>query len=247
MLKNGVCFISRKKINICTALFFFFVLCAAIAIVQPEIKKTEETTLSYGIANKIIVIDPGHGGFDPGAWRGDVLEKDITLQISKKLAERLSQAGAMVILLRETDCALIPEGDDEAVGGLKHQDLANRVKKANEAGADLFISIHANADLSPKWSGAQTFYNSKSEQSKALAEAIQEELIRILGNTNRKVKTGNYYVLEHTEMPAVIVEVGFISNPREARLLTSSEYQSKLAYAIFSGIVKSQAQNMNDN
>ncbi|MBC7075405.1 MAG: N-acetylmuramoyl-L-alanine amidase CwlD [Syntrophomonadaceae bacterium] len=204
-------------------------------------------TLSYGIANKIIVIDPGHGGFDPGAWRGDVLEKDITLQISKKLAERLSQAGAMVILLRETDCALIPEGDDEAVGGLKHQDLANRVKKANEARADLFISIHANADLSPKWSGAQTFYNSKSEQSKALAEAIQEELIRILGNTNRKVKTGNYYVLEHTEMPAVIVEVGFISNPREARLLTSSEYQSKLAYAIFSGIVKSQAQNMNDN
>ncbi len=246
MFKNRSGFISKKKLIIFTVLFLFLVLCHVPVINQLKVEEKEGTVLSYGVANKIIVIDPGHGGFDPGAWRGNIFEKDITLQISKKLAENLSKAGAMVIMLRETDCALTPENSG-TLRERKRQDLINRVKRANQVKADLYISIHINADPSPKWSGAQTFYSSRSEQSKVLAETIQEELTRILGNTNRKAKTGNYYILEHVDMPAVIVEAGFISNPEEARLLIDSEYQARVAYAVFSGIVKSQVRDMAGN
>lgn len=230
-------FLKEKNKKVCVSLCLFLTLCCIAAYSKDE---AENPVLSYGIASKIIVVDPGHGGFDPGAWRGDIKEKDITLQIAKKLQRHLSEAGAMVVLLRENDDDLAADNFSGTVRERKRQDLANRVKKAREAKADLFISVHTNADPSPRWSGAQTFYNAKSETSKMIAETIQDELTRILGNTTRKAKTGSYYIIDKTEMPAVIVEVGFISNAEEARLLTDSGYQNKVAYAIFSGIVKSQ-------
>jgi len=118
--------------------------------------------------------------------------------------------------------------------------LAVRVARAEENKADIFISIHANADVSPRWSGAQTFYSGHSEKSKKIAIAIQDELTRVLGNTNRKAKTGTYYITDKTDMAAVIVEIGFLSNPNEEKLLISEDYQNKLVFAIFSGIAKSQ-------
>jgi len=228
----------EKKKSIAMALFLFVVLCGVIAFSE---NAAQQPVLAYGIASKIIVVDPGHGGFDPGAWRGSLLEKDITLQISKKLQAYLSEAGAVVILLREKDEDLAPAPFKGSVRERKRSDLAARVESANKSKADIYVSIHTNADTSPRWSGAQTFYNSKSDASKILAEAIQEEFIRVLGNTKRKAKTGNYYIIDKTEMPAVIAEVGFISNPVEARLLSDDEYQERIAYAIFSGIIKSQS------
>lgn len=206
---------------------------------------SEKPVISYGMANKIIVVDPGHGGADPGAVRGGYVEKDITLQVSKKLADYLSQAGAMVILLREDDRDLAGDANS-SLASRKRADLKKRAAIANEAKADLYISVHTNADPSPKWSGAQTFYNSGSARSKVLAVMIQEELVKGLGNTKRKAKPGNYYLLNQTAMPAVIVEIGFISNPGEARQLSSSEYQSKVAFSIFSGIAKSQLQEYDE-
>lgn len=231
---------SEKKQSKALALFLFCALCGLISLSGTD----EEPVLSYGIASKLIVVDPGHGGFDPGAWRGNLLEKDITLQISKKLQAYLSGGGAVVVLLRENDEDLAPKPFKGSVRERKRADLAARVQAANKSGADIYISIHANADVSPRWSGAQTFYNGKSEASKILAEAIQDELTRVLGNTKRKAKTGNYYIIDKTEMPAVIAEVGFISNPAEARLLTDSSYQDRVAYAIFSGIIKSQSKEI---
>jgi len=239
LLKGRSCFISTKKLIITAAPIIFLVLCFLVAHTE-EI--TKQMVLSYGIANKVIVVDPGHGGFDPGAWRGDIFEKDITLEISKRLAGDLSQAGAMVILLRKDDSDLAGETSGK-IRDRKRQDLINRVKKANQAKADMYISVHANADPCAQWFGAQTFYNGKSEQSKFMAETIQEELTTILENTNRKAKPGNYYIIDRTEMPAVIVEVGFISNPKEAKLLSDPQYQAKVAYAIFSGVVKSQTRD----
>lgn len=206
----------------------------------------EREVLSYGLANKIIVVDAGHGGSDPGAVRGEYLEKDITLQVSKKLAQYLSQAGALVIMLREDDQDL-SEDPQASIAERKRSDLRQRVKTANQSGADLYISIHANADLSPKWSGAQTFYHAGSERSKVTAVLIQEELTRILGNTDRKAKSGSYYILSRTQMPSVIVEIGFISNPGEARRLTDQQYQSKLAYAVFSGIAKGEIRDYDED
>ncbi len=235
-IKPPELYFEKKKSKV-LALVLFCALCGLIALWGTE---EQEPVLSYGIASKLIVIDPGHGGFDPGAWRGDVLEKNVTLQISKKLQTYLGGAGAVVILLRENDEDLAPQPFKGSVRERKLADLAARVKAANKSRADFYISVHTNADVSPRWSGAQTFYNGKSEESKVLAETIQEEFTRVLGNTKRKAKTGSYYIIDKTEMPAVIAEVGFISNPDEARLLTSSAYQEKVAYAIFSGIIKSQ-------
>ena len=198
------------------------------------------TVLSYGVANKVIVIDPGHGGLDQGATRGKYIESDITLQISKKLAQNLSQAGAMVIMLRENESDLAGDEFTGTIGQHKREDMKKRVAKANQARADLYISIHTNAVPNTVWTGAQTFYKPNDEESKIIAKAVQEELSKTLGNTKRKAAPGSYFVLNHTKMPAILIETGFISNPREAALLADGKYQSKLAFAIFSGVAKSQ-------
>lgn len=198
------------------------------------------TVLSYGVANKVIVIDPGHGGLDQGATRGKYIESDITLQISKKLAQNLSQAGAMVIMLRENESDLAGDEFTGTIGQHKREDMKKRVAKANQARADLYISIHTNAVPNTVWTGAQTFYKPNNEESKIIAKAVQEELSKALGNTKRKAAPGGYFVLNHTKMPAILIETGFISNPGEAALLADGKYQSKLAFAIFSGVAKSQ-------
>jgi len=230
-------FIPQRTYRIGMAAFLLFIL--GLAVVWGE--RPVAQVASYAVANRVIVIDPGHGGFDPGAQRGEFKEKEITLAISRKLEQNLSKAGAMVILLRDSDESL---SDSELKGSLserKRQDLGRRVEKANEAKADLYISIHANADPSPRWRGAQTFYNKNSTEAKLLAESIQQELTAGLGNTNRKALAGNYYIIDKTKMPAVIVEVGFLSNPEEARLLSQPDYQQRVATAIFTGITKYQA------
>lgn len=226
-----VIYFPRRKSTIILVGALMFCLCLSL-VITANVK--EMPVISYAVANKIIVIDPGHGGTDAGAVRGKIIEKDITLSISQKLAQELSQAGAAVIMIRNSDTDMMPEGQKFH----KREDLKVRVQKANESKADLYISIHTNADSNPRWFGAQTFYNPSSEASKLLAESIQGELTRILANTTRQALRGDYYVMNNTEMPAVIVEVGFISNPREGELLSKEDYQKKVAYAILSGIAK---------
>jgi len=204
----------------------------------------EQEVFSYAVANKVIVIDPGHGGIDTGASRGNVVEKDITLAIAQRLAADLSQGGALVILLRENGKDLAGDDFQGRIRDRKRRDMNTRVRRANEAKADMLISIHTNAELGSTSSGAQTFYQPGDEKSKIIAVGIQEELGRLLGNTKRKAVGGRYFVLEKTHMPAVLVEVGFISNPREARLLTDATYQSKVAYAIFSGVTRAALQEL---
>lgn len=198
--------------------------------------------MSYSLANKVIAVDAGHGGFDPGAKRGDITEDKITLAISKLLQKNLSEAGSLVVMVREDERDLSDENFSGSLKERKRQDLARRAEKANKAKAKLYVSIHVNADPSPRWRGAQVFYDSSSEAGKQAAVAIQEELTRILGNTKRKALPGNYYITQKTEMPAVIVEVGFISNPEEGKLLVDPDYQAKVAYAIYAGIAKAQNQ-----
>ncbi len=210
----------------------------ALIIINNYISTENSTEVfSYGLAGKIIVIDPGHGGIDVGASRGNIYEKDITLEISEKLSQQLAQAGALVIMLRENESDL---AGDEYVGRIrdhKNEDLRMRVEIANESKADLFLSIHTNASPNSKWSGAQTFYKPNDEESRNTAESIQKELRGKLGNTKREIAPGNFYVLKNANMPAVMVEVGFLSNPKEAQLLTDFEYQYKLVQAIIMGLI----------
>lgn len=227
----------RKTGSIILAIILLPLLCIWGVSIQAA---QEQKVLSYALINHVIVVDAGHGGFDPGAiGPAKNLEKDITLPISNKLAHFLSQSGALVINVRDKDGDLAGEDFSGSLRERKRKDLAARVAIAEENKADIFISIHTNADVSPRWAGAQTFYNGNSEQAKKMAVAIQEELTVTLGNTTRKAKPGNYYVTNKTDMVAVIVEVGFLSNPQEEQLLIADEYQDKVAYAVFSGIAKS--------
>lgn len=241
MFKGRVYFFPRKVYRPALIAVLIMILCG-LTIAG---KESEQEVVSYALVNKVIVVDPGHGGIDPGASRGEYVEKEITLAIARKLADKLSQAGAMVVLLRDSDTDLVEKDFSGTIAARKRQDLNNRVKKANEGKADMYISIHTNADPSPRWSGAQTFYNKSSKESKLLAVCIQDKITETLKNTERKAAPGQYYVLEHTAMPAVIVEVGFISNAEEAQNLTDKAYQARISEVIFSGIAQAQNQEYN--
>lgn len=236
-LVNKVIYIKKKPAAIFMAVTLLTILCifGIRSAGQPE-----QPVMSFLIANRTIVVDAGHGGIDPGTSHNHLQEKEITLAISRKLAKYLSQAGAQVINLRQSDEDLCGKHFKGTIRERKRKDLSLRVERAIQNKADLYISIHTNAELSPRWSGAQTFYQGNNEKSKALAECIQEEFKSLLGNTKREAKSGHYFILDKTTMPTVIAEVGFLSNPQEAKLLASSAYQDKVAYAIFCGVVRSQ-------
>ncbi|NLP37394.1 MAG: N-acetylmuramoyl-L-alanine amidase CwlD [Firmicutes bacterium] len=188
------------------------------------------------LKGKVIVLDPGHGGYDPGVMKNGIEEKEIVLKIAFKLRDYLQAAGARVVMTRESDRDFL---DVPAAGPKKQQDMTNRMQIVNAAGPDLFISLHVNAIGSPIWHGAQVFYKTDCTASKEYAEKIQQELRRVLGNTERQIKPGNYYVLNHADSAAVLVECGFLSHPREAQELCEPAYQSKVAWAVYGGILRS--------
>lgn len=189
------------------------------------------------LRNRIIVIDAGHGGIDPGAiGKQGTLEKDITLKVARQLGYVLSQAGAEVILTRDSDTDL-SDPDLRGPSAKKRQDLRRRVELANGEGAEAYVSIHVNSFPSSKFSGAQAFYQVGQPGGEILAKAIQEELRRVLQNTDRVAKGMNLYINRKTSMPSVTVEIGFISNPNEELLMKNPEYQNKVVWAVFMGLV----------
>ncbi len=209
-------------------------LFAILKYVSYSVEQKTIETLSTALAGKIIVIDPGHGGKDRGAQsKNGTLEKDINLEVSKRLAFMLGQAGAAVIMTREADVWLAnPDAPHK-----KRSDLLNRVNIANNKGADVFISIHANSfPADPSKRGAQVFSQPGSEEGKLLAQCIHGELKRLL-DTVRNPKQIDFFI-RNSKVPAVIVEMGFLSNPKDEKLLLDSAYQSKMAYSIYCGLVQ---------
>ncbi|OAT81121.1 N-acetylmuramoyl-L-alanine amidase [Desulfotomaculum copahuensis] len=171
-----------------------------------------------------IVIDPGHGGKDPGAvGHSGLKEANVNLQVALKVAEKLQRAGLSVKLTRTTDAFV---------------DLQPRCDIANSWGADYFVSIHCNSAGAPQAYGTETYCYKFGGKGEVLAKAIQAELIAATGRANRGVKEANFYVLRKTSMPAVLTELAFISNLEEERLLASAAYQEKCAMAIAKGIGK---------
>jgi len=171
----------------------------------------------------IIMIDPGHGG-EPGAiGPSGVREKDINLLVAERLHLLLADAGIEAYMTRI--------GDEEV-------SLAKRAEKANNISADYFISIHCNAANSPTAHGTETYHYPGSVKGRALAQAVQQELVSATGLADRGVKEANFYVLRMTAMPAILVELAFLSNPEEERLLIDPEFQTKCARAIWEGIKK---------
>ncbi len=203
--------------------------CIMIAAGIADSRRTVHTMLP--VENRVVIIDAGHGGFDPGkTGTNGENEKDINLKIALCLRQYLEQSGAVVIVTRI---------DDEALGDSKKADMNERRSITNNSGGDILVSIHQNAFTSDSASGAQVFYYKTSEDGKRLAEAIQQSLIDTLDSDNSRLAKSNsdYYVLKTTEIPAAIVECGFLSNAREEALLNTDEYQQKIAWAIYKGIL----------
>lgn len=198
---------------------------------------TSVQTFGLSIESKVIAIDAGHGGFDPGkVGVTGVHEKDINLQIAMKLKAQLEAAGATVVMTRSKD---------EGLGGTegkttKNEDMRFRKETINNSGADIMVSIHQNAFTQPKIRGAQVFHYEGAEASKLLATSVQESIRRQVDPSNKRLIKGttSYYVLKVSTMPAIIVECGFLTNPEEEQLLKSEEYQEKMAWAIYMGIVE---------
>lgn len=189
---------------------------------------------SWTLGNRVVVIDAGHGGVDPGAvGKGKVLEKDVTLAVSKRLQALVQQSGAKTIMVRENDSDL---GTSQGLLKRKREDLAQRIQLAMDAQAEVYISIHANSFPDAKMTGAQTFYHSDSPEGKLLAQSIQQELNSM--TKGKRVVKGNQdiYVLKKAHQAAVTVELGFLSNLEEEQLLATPEYQEKLAVAIYQGL-----------
>lgn len=191
------------------------------------------------LSGKVIVIDPGHGGVDGGAvGKGEIVEKEIALDIALMLREYLQGSGAFVVMTRETDRDLAPE-DMKGYSRRKTHDLYKRLEIINKPDHDLFISIHLNAVPSSRWRGAQTFFNPANEESRTLSRFIQDELRKNLGNTDRLArKLTNVFLLKEAKIPGAIVEVGFLSNPDEAELLRQKDYQNKIAVSVYQGILR---------
>jgi N-acetylmuramoyl-L-alanine amidase len=191
------------------------------------------------LSGKIIAIDAGHGGVDGGAESlTGIVEKDITLKLALQVRDYLQQAGALVIMTRENDYDLASPST-KGFSRRKTEDLINRAKLVTKHNADLLVTIHLNSVPSSRWRGAQTFYYPKREESKRLATFIQEEIRLNMNNTDRVANTAStVYLLKILPIPTALVEVGFLSNPEEAQLLSSDVYQRKLAASIYRGILR---------
>jgi len=228
--------VSKRRLKIISFIVGLFVL---FFVLQYDFAEDDSLNAwNLPLSGKIILLDPGHGGPDGGAGTGQTLEKDIALEITKKVRDYLQMQGALVIMTRETDTDLAAP-DTRGYSRRKVEDLKTRLKMINEGDNDFFVSIHLNAIPSSRWSGAQTFYAPQYKENAEAAKFIQDELRTNLKNTTRRAKPiNNVYILKNAKKPGVLVEVGFLSNPAEKEKLKKDSYQEKVAISIYQGITR---------
>lgn len=203
-----------KKLIVAIILFFLFFIFTY--------------TYAYNL-EKIIYIDAGHGGFDGGASVDGIVEKDITLDVSKMLKAYLENIGYECILTRD---------DDSSLAFNKREDIHNRVNMINSSKCLLYISIHVNSFPETKYYGAQTFFNANNNESKKLSELIQNVLKKAT-NTKREAKAiSNVYLVDNVNKTGALVELGFLSNDEERLKLIDKNYQDLMAYFIYIGILE---------
>ena len=204
-----------------------------IIIDVDKINKSSSRTrgnVNGDLSGHLIVLDAGHGGSDRGAvGPSGLTEKEVTLAVALKAERILAENGADVIMTRRTDI------DVASPNASNTEELGARVAKA-PYDAEIFISVHCNAFSNPQSNGMETFYYSGNSESYRLAALLNEELRNYGGLNNRGVKSANFYVIKHTHCPSSLIELAFISNYEEERLLASDEYQEQLAQAIVAAI-----------
>lgn len=201
------------------------------------VKISNETNFTF--SSPTVIIDAGHGGFDGGAVVNKISEKDINLAIANTLSDMLKLSGINVIQTRSTDTSV--ESDSSlSISSRKKSDMRNRLALANSNPDAILVSIHLNKFSSSSAKGAQIFYGIKSEKSNLLAEEIRASIVQNIQPDNKrslKKGTSDTYLLKFCEIPAVIVECGFMSNEQEFTKLLNKDYQKEMAFAICNGII----------
>ncbi len=217
--------LKKRNIAVVVAIIFF------VSIIL--LANNSDSASSYYPSYEVIVIDAGHGGIDGGVEgvATGVKESDINLAISLMLKDYLESGGYRVVMTRDTEDGLY----GSATSNRKAIDFAERKRIIEEAEPSLVVSIHQNSFPSPTVCGAQVFYAKGSEISKTYAQTFQNTLNASL-DYDRNIAIGDYYILECTAYPSVLVECGFLSNYEEEKLLSTSEYQDKIAYILYSSI-----------
>lgn len=231
----------RKKIG--KKFVFFLLFCASLALFVVQ------TMQAFGIVQfhadlfekkGTVVLDAGHGGEDGGAvGTNGKLEKDINLAIALELEKYLKQNNFDVVMIRSGDYSV---GDQSlsTISERKRSDTKNRLRTIEETGECIFISIHQNHFSESKYDGAQVFYSGNREESAALAESIRQNIVSSLQPENHrenKQAEKSIYLLYHCQVPSVLVECGFLSNPAEAEKLSQESYQKSMAAAIYNGLI----------
>lgn len=198
-----------------------------LPLAQPE-RALAPVESSAALRGKTIAVDPGHGGANPGAVRYDLRESDNNLAVSLKLAKLLEAQGAQVVLTRASDQAVTKDG------AALRDELQARVDLAAAKKADIFVSVHTNSAENTAVNGAMTFYY--NETSLPLAKSIQKAMVAKTGAADKGEAYGNFLVLRNSKIPAVLVEMGFITNRAEAEKLASGDYRDRMAAGIAEGI-----------
>lgn len=186
-----------------------------------------------------IVVDAGHGEPDGGASsRNGISEAGLNLEIALKLAEELENLGYEVVLTRSTEMNVADSDKQSPIRNMKVSDINNRIKIVNESNADMLISIHMNNFENTKYYGWQTFYQKNSEESKLIAENIQNGISNQIERENNRVALpiNNIKLIDKSQIPAVIVECGFLSNEEDLKLLLTEEYRIQIVNGIIEGL-----------
>ena len=231
--------LNKKRITLILSGIFLSVFVFILTTGNAEEQNKYISTVSLPASGKTIVIDAGHGVPDEGAQSSNgTTEAETNLKIALKLQNLLEQSGCTVILTRSDENAIY-DIDSKTLKQKKISDIKNRVKIGNESSADIFVSIHLNKIPQSQYDGWQTFYKEGSEDGARLAKTIQENLNKTIQKENNRIaKTiDKIYIIKYVEIPTTIVECGFLSNPDEEKLLLEDEYQNKLAWGIYNGII----------
>lgn len=221
-------FLTIKKKTIVIILSVLIALASVISVAAI-------TTSSMPKPEYTIVIDAGHGGRDGGAIGKNtgVTESELNLMYAKELQSLCEDYGIGVVMTRSDMNGLY----DESAPNKKKSEMERRKSIINGSGADIMISLHMNAFPLPSSNGAYVFYAKGSEQGLNLAKSVQTSLCQSFDNARQYVSVGDYFVLNYSTMPSVLVECGFLSNPQEEKNLQSKEYCEKFCYSLLAGIL----------
>lgn len=237
--------ILRKKRIL--AMVSMLIMCVvACTVCQNQNKQNSNSSLettqvvALPVTNKVVVIDARASEYQMNGAQSSngTTEAATNLKISLKVQNLLEQSGCTVVLTRSDENAIY-DIDATTLKQKKISDIHNRVKMGNDSSADIFVSIHLNKIPQSQYWGWQTFYKEGNEDGKNLATSIQNSLNESIQKENKRVsmKIDNIYIVKHVEIPTAIVECGFLSNPEEEKQLLEDEYQNRLAWGIYTGII----------